>query len=225
MKTCLNEVLRFKPSTMKSVIIVEDAKGVRQQLVRLIESVSDMKCLGAFASGEEALPVILKTMPDVVLMDIGLPRMSGIQCVAEIKRIFPDIKVIMVTAYVDSERIFRALKSGANGYLVKTNAPEQLINAIRDVHQGGAPMSGSIARKVVQHFHRLGPSAQESGNLSPREEEVLGLLTLGFAYKEIGNQLDISSETVRTYVKQICKKMQVRRPVEAVVKHQALAGK
>src|SRR6267154_4223402 len=146
----------------KSVIIVEDDRGLREQLVQILESARDIKCLGAFNSAEQALPQILAKNPDVVLMDIKLPGMSGIQCVAEIKKVVPAMQIIMVTVYEDSERIFRALKAGANGYLVKSSPPEQLIQAIRDAYKGGAPMSSHIAHKVVQHFHLLGPSVQEA---------------------------------------------------------------
>src|SRR6266850_786304 len=203
----------------KSVIVVEDDRGLREQLVQILETAPDIKCLGAFASAEQALPQILEKDPDVVLMDIKLPGMSGIQCVAEIKKIRPEMQIIMVTIYEDSERIFRALKAGANGYLVKSSPPEQLLEAIRDAYRGGAPMSSPIARKVVQHFHLLGPSVDETQNLSPRERQVLDLLAMGFIYKEIGNKLDIGTETVRTYVKNICQKMHVRGRVEAVAKH------
>jgi DNA-binding NarL/FixJ family response regulator len=208
----------------KTVIVVEDDKGLREQLVQVVESASDIKCLGAFTSGEEALPKILEKKPDVVLMDIRLPGMSGIQCVAEVKKVMPDMQIIMVTIYEDSERIFRALKAGANGYLVKSSPPEQLIHAIRDAYIGGAPMSSHIARKVVQHFHLLGPSVQEDNNLSPREREVLDLLASGFIYKEIGSKLNIGVETVRTHVKNICQKMHVRSRLEAVARHRQEAG-
>jgi DNA-binding NarL/FixJ family response regulator len=205
----------------KTVIIVEDNQGLRDQLLQILDSAADIRCAGAFVSGETALPEILKKKPDVVLMDIKLPGMSGIQCVAEIKKALPQTQVIMVTVYEDSERIFRALKAGANGYLIKSGPPEQLLESIRDVHKGGAPMSSHIARKVVQHFHLLGPSVQESENLSPREQEVLDLLAMGFIYKEIGSKLNISSETVRTYVKNICQKMHVRSRLEAVARHRS----
>jgi DNA-binding NarL/FixJ family response regulator len=207
----------------KTVVIVEDDRGLREQLVQILESASDIKCLGAFMSGEDALPKILEKRPDVVLMDIKLPGMSGIQCVAEIKKMVPEMQIIMVTIYEDSERIFRALKAGANGYLVKSSPPEQLIEAIRDAYKGGAPMSSHIARKVVQHFHLLGPSVQEAENLSPREREVLDLLAMGFIYKEIGSKLNIGPETVRTYVKNICQKMHVRSRLEAVARHRTEA--
>jgi DNA-binding NarL/FixJ family response regulator len=203
----------------KTVVIVEDDKGLREQLVQILESAPDIKCLGAFMSAEQALPQILAKNPDVVLMDIKLPGMSGIQCVAEIKKVVPAMQVIMVTVYEDSERIFRALKAGANGYLVKSSPPEQLLAAIRDVYKGGAPMSSHIASKVVKHFHLIGHSPREAENLSPREREVLELLASGFIYKEIGDKLNIGTETVRTYVKNICQKMHVRGRVEAVAKH------
>ncbi len=203
----------------KTVVVVEDDKGLREQLVQILESTSDIQCLGAYASAEEALPQILAKNPDVVLMDIKLPHMSGIQCVAEIKKTSPAMQIIMVTVYEDSERIFRALKAGANGYLVKSSPPEQLLAAIRDVHQGGAPLSSHIASKVVKHFHMVGNSPTESENLSPREREVLDLLAEGFIYKEIGDKLNIGTATVRTYVKNICQKMHVRSRLEAVAKH------
>ena len=205
----------------KTVVVVEDDRGLREQLMLILETASDIKCLGAFASAEEALPQILAKNPDVVLMDIKLPGMSGIQCVAEIKKAAPAMQIIMVTIYEDSERIFRALKSGANGYLVKSSPPEQLIEAIRDVSKGGAPMSSHIASKVVKHFHLVGNSPTESENLSPREREVLELLASGFIYKEIGDKLNIGTETVRTYVKNICQKMHVRSRLEAVAKHKS----
>lgn len=201
-----------------TVALVEDDRGLRDQLVSLLGSAPDIRCVGAFASGEEALKQIPLCNPQVVLMDIQLPGMSGIECVSRLKRILPGAHIVMVTVYEDSERIFRALKAGASGYLVKSSPPEQLLEAIRDVHMGGAPMSGHIARKVVQHFHRIGPSPAEEENISPREQQVLDLLATGLIYKEIGDQLGIGVETVRTHVKSICQKMHVRNRVEAVAK-------
>ncbi len=202
----------------KTVALVEDDARLRKQLVQILEDIDDIECVIVCASAEEALEKIPSKNPDVVLMDIKLPRMSGIQCVTELKRILPEVQVIMVTVYEDSDRIFKALKAGASGYLVKSCPPEQLIAAIRDVFAGGAPMSGHIARKVVQHFHLMGPAPSEADNLSPREQQVLDLLAMGFIYKEIGGKLDIGTETVRTYVKNICQKMHVRGRVEAVAK-------
>ena len=205
----------------KSVIIVEDDRGLRAQINKLLATAEDIACIGAYASAEEALPRIIEKCPDVVLMDIKLPGMSGIQCVAEIRKTFPTLQIIMVTVYEESERIFRALKAGATGYIIKSDSPDQLLEAIRDAYKGGAPMSSSIARKVVQHFHLIGISPQESENLSPRELEVLELLAQGFIYKEIGDKLTIGVTTVRSHVKNICHKMHVRSRVEAVARHRA----
>src|ERR1700756_4071868 len=129
----------------KSVVIVEDDRGFREELVQILRSAPDISCAGAYASAEDALPKILEKRPDVVLMDIKLPGMSGIQCVTEIKKVIPDMQIIMVTVYEDSERIFRALKAGASGYLVKSCPPEQLLASIRDVHNGGSALSTHIA--------------------------------------------------------------------------------
>src|ERR1043165_4715879 len=203
----------------KSVVVVEDDRRLREQLVQILERTSGIRNLGAYASAEEALPQILARNPDVVLMDIKLPGMSGIDCVLEIKKTMPAVHIIMVTVFEDSERIFRALKAGANGYLVKSSPPEQLLAAIRDVSSGGAPMSSPIASKVERHFHLIGNAGPESQNLSPREREVIELLASGFIYKEIGDRLSIGTETVRTHVKNICQKMHVRSRLEAVARH------
>src|SRR3569833_102295 len=198
----------------KTVAVVEDNPRLRGQLLQILENLSDIECVGAYATGEEAVEGIPSKRPDVVLMDIKLPCISGIQCVAELKKVLPKVQIIMVTIYEDSEKIFKALKAGACGYLVKSADPDELVEAIRDVFMGGSPMSSHIARKVVQHFHQLGPAA----DLSPREEQVLGLLSSGYVYKEIGDQLGIGMETVRSHVKNICQKMHVRSRIEAVAR-------
>jgi DNA-binding NarL/FixJ family response regulator len=203
----------------KSIVIVEDDRGLREQLVKIVRGAADMRCDGAFASAEEVLPAVERMTPDVILMDIKLPKMSGIECLRLIKSKLPEVRVLMVTVYKDSEQIFRALKAGANGYLIKSSPPEELLAAIRDVQNGSAPLSGPIALKVVEHFHEMGPSAKETENLSTRERQVLDLLAKGFIYKEIGAQLGIEVETVRTYVKKICQKLHVRSRLEAVAKH------
>ncbi len=203
----------------KQVAIVEDDKGLREQLKQILKTASGVRCVGAYGSAEEALECLPAVRPDVVLMDIKLPRMSGIECVAKLKEILPAVQIIVVTVYEDSELIFRALRSGASGYLVKSGPPEKLIEAIQDVTLGGSPLSTHIARKVVQHFQNVGSAEQEPELLSHREREVLDLLTAGYIYKEIGEKLVIATETVRTYVKHICQKMQVRNRVEAVARH------
>ncbi|HEX4646825.1 MAG TPA: response regulator transcription factor [Verrucomicrobiae bacterium] len=203
----------------KSVMVVEDDPGLREQLVEILDQAPDIKCIGAFASAEDALKVVPMQQPDVVLMDIGLPGMSGIQCVAELRRIAPKVQIIMVTVYEDSERIFNTLKAGASGYLVKSGHPDELLGSVRDLFGGGAPMSSHIARKVVKHFHLLGPAPSAAQDLSPREGQVLNLLASGMTYREIAEELKIGIETVRTYVKNICQKMHVRNRVEAVARH------
>ncbi|HEX3799927.1 MAG TPA: response regulator transcription factor [Verrucomicrobiae bacterium] len=203
----------------KSVVVVEDDPGLREQLVEILDQAADIKCVGAFESAEEALKIVPIQNPDVVLMDIGLPGMSGIECVVELKKTTPSVQIIMVTVYEDSERIFRALKAGASGYLVKSSHPDGLLDSVRDLFGGGAPMSSHIARKVVMHFHLLGPAETEGQNLSPREGQVLSLLASGLTYREIAKKLEIGTETVRSHVKNICHKMHVRNRVEAVAKH------
>jgi DNA-binding NarL/FixJ family response regulator len=202
----------------KSVIVVEDDPKLRDQLTKILATAQDIVCIGAYNSAEKALPEILSKKPDIVLMDIKLPGKTGIECVSEIKKSFPTMQIIMVTIYEETESIFRALKAGASGYIIKSDSPDQLPDAIRDVYAGGAPMSSSIARKVVQHFHLIGVSPQESENLSHREREVLELLAQGFIYKEISEKLNIGVTTVRTHVRNICDKLHVRSRLEAVAK-------
>jgi DNA-binding NarL/FixJ family response regulator len=207
----------------KSVIIVEDDRALRDELVKILNTAPDIVCLGAVGSAEEALQVIPRRPPDTVLMDIKLPKMSGIECTAELKKILPQLQIIMLTVYEESAQIFRALRAGASGYLLKSSPPQRLFAAIRDVQEGGAPLSSHIARQVVQHFHEEGRQSRESHSLSPREAEVLELLAVGYIYKEIADRLKIGLETVRTHVKNICVKMHVRSRVEAVARHRAQA--
>jgi DNA-binding NarL/FixJ family response regulator len=202
----------------KSVAVVEDDALLRDQLVEILGTAPDIKCVGAFSSGEEAVRKIPAHYPDVVLMDIKLPGISGIQCVIQLKKLNPALQIIMVTVYKDNERIFKALKAGADGYLLKSGPPSQLLEAVRDVNAGGAPISSHIARKVVEHFHLLTADPHAEEKLSPREQQVLTLLASGFIYKEIADQLGIGVTTVRTYVAKICEKMHVRNRLEAVAK-------
>jgi DNA-binding NarL/FixJ family response regulator len=204
----------------KSVVVVEDDAGLREQLAKILKAAPDIVFAGAYASAEDALPKIAKLRPSVVLMDIKLPGMSGTQCVAEIKKVSPSPQVIMVTVYEDSESIFSALKAGADGYIIKSDSPDQLLSAIRNVSESGGSMSIPIARKVIKYFHLIGASAQDTENLSPREHEVLDLLAQGYTYKEIGEMLKIGTATVRTHVQHICRKMHVRSRLEAVARRQ-----
>lgn len=203
----------------RTVAIVEDDTGIREDLVALLNASPGFRCVGACAAGEEALVQIPFWRPEVVLMDINLPKMSGIECVARLKAKMPDLLILMLTVYEDGDSILRALKAGASGYLVKRLAADKLLEAIREVLTGGAPMSCHIARKVVQFFHAVGPSPEVSENLSPRELEILDLLVAGHFFKEIAGRLGIGGETVRTHVDHIYRKLHVRSRTEAVVKY------
>ncbi|HTJ79384.1 MAG TPA: response regulator transcription factor [Rariglobus sp.] len=205
----------------KTVVIVEDDPGLQQQLTVMLKRCPDIECLYAVGSGEEALAKIPKQTPDVVLMDIRLPGMSGIECVAALKKIIPGLEIVMLTIYQDEESIFQALKAGASGYLIKSSEPEVLYGAIRDVSSGGAPFTSHIARKVVEHFQPSRAENSQDERLSPREHEVIELMAEGFRYKEIAEKLGIGLETVRTHVKNICIKMHVRTRIEAILKHRS----
>jgi DNA-binding NarL/FixJ family response regulator len=208
-----------KSKAVRRVAIVEDDNGLRRQLEEILESAEGVRCVGAYPSAEAALRNLLNVRPDVILMDIKLPGMSGIECVARLRDDLPATHIIMLTVYEDSERIFQALQAGADGYLVKSSPTEALLAAIEDVHQGGAPMSTNIARKVIRRFRQFEPSADKAEGLAPREREVLDLLSSGYAYKEIADQMGITSETVRSYVKVICKKLHVKNRLEAVARY------
>jgi DNA-binding NarL/FixJ family response regulator len=203
---------------LRRVAIVEDDRGLRDQLQNILKSAPGVCCVGTFGTGEKALEGMVAVKPDVILMDINLPGMSGIECVAHLRKDLSDAHFIMLTVYEDSDRIFQALQAGADGYLVKSSPTDVLLRAIEDVHQGGSPMSSHIARKVVRQFRQAEPSRDETANLAPREREVLNLLASGYVYKEIGDQLGIGTETVKTYVKNICKKLHVRNRMEAVAR-------
>jgi DNA-binding NarL/FixJ family response regulator len=178
--------------------------------------------VGTFSSAEQALEGMAAVQPDVILMDINLPGMSGIECVARLRKDLSVAHVIMLTVYEDSERIFQALQAGADGYLVKTSPTKMLLQAIEDVYMGGAPMSSHIARKVVRQFRQTDSPTDETKSLSPRERETMELLAAGYVYKEIADKMSIGSETVRTYIKGACKKLHVRNRIEAVARYSAL---
>ena len=203
---------------IKTVVIVEDDPGLRAQIEAFLAKTSDIRCLYSVGSAEEALSRIPKEIPDIVIMDVGLPKMSGIDCVAALKKEVPDLEIIILTIYEDTDNIFRALKAGASGYLIKSNRSANLLKAIRDIHSGAAPLSGSIARKIIRHFQTEVPEAHAE-MLSPRETEILRLLAVGDRYKEIAADLDIGIETVRTHIKRVYKKLHVRSRMEAVAKY------
>jgi DNA-binding NarL/FixJ family response regulator len=200
------------------VSIVEDNEQLRGTLARLIGKADGFQFVSQYESAEAALEGLPKDRPEVVLMDINLPGISGVECVRRLKRSSPEISAVMLTAYEDTENIFNALAAGANGYLLKRAPRAELLEAIREVHLGGSPMTTHIARKVVQSFQKAAPSPQTGEALSTREQEVLDCLSQGFLYKEIAEKLGISYETVHTYIRRIYEKLQVRTRTEAVAK-------
>jgi len=174
---------------------------------------------GAFPNAVEALPVLIASPPKVVLMDIQMPGMSGIECVAKLKAACPEILVLMVTVYDNNDRVFEALAAGASGYLLKRDVPAKLIESLDDALSGGSPMSSAIARKVVQFFHKEPATPNLGLHLTPREKQILDLLVKGSLYKEIAWELNIGMETVRTHLHNIYTKLHVRTRTEAVVKY------
>lgn len=201
-----------------TVAIVEDNQGTRESLAKLLGRSPGLQCLYACATAEEALQRIPRERPDVALVDINLPGMSGIECVAELKRRMPDLQVLMLTTYEESDLIFNSLRAGANGYLLKNMPPDELVQAVEQVQAGGAPMSIRIARKVVDHFHQIKAGSAEVEKLSTREHQILSLLAKGLHYKEISDRLGISLSTVRTHIHAVYQKLHVQSRTEAVVK-------
>ena len=202
-----------------SVSIVEDDAGVRNTLAKLIDSSSGFRCLSQHPTAESALKELPKANPEVVLMDINLPGLSGVECVRRLKPTLPRAQIIMLTVYQNTEHIFNALAAGATGYLLKQTPPAELLAAIRDVHGGGSPMSSHIARKIVQSFQKPAPAKSGLESLTPRETEVLDYLAKGFLYKEIADALKISYDTVHAHIRKIYEKLQVRSRTEAVARH------
>src|SRR5205807_9215912 len=201
-----------------TVSIVEDNEQLRGTLARVINRAEGFRCVSQYVDAEAALEGLPKDRPEVVLMDINLPGMNGVECVRQLKQTLPQMLVIMLTVYEDTENIFNALAAGAAGYLLKRTKSAELLEAIREVHRGGSPMTTHIARKVTQSFQKAGPSSQPTENLSEREQQVLDCLSQGFLYKEIAEKLGISYETVHTYIRRIYEKLQVRTRTEAVAK-------
>ncbi len=200
------------------VAIVEDNSVVRENLSVLINAAPGFSCVTSCSSAEEAWQRLPALAPDVVLMDIHLPGRSGIACVSRLRTLLPQTHVIMLTIEEDSEQVFESLKAGATGYLVKHVAPQEILDAVAEVHGGGAPMSSHIARKVVTAFREPAASGIEDLPLSPREEEVLRLLAKGHRSKEIAEELGLGVGTVNTYVRHIYEKLHVRSRAQAVAR-------
>jgi len=203
-------------------MVVEDDPSVRTILTRWLEEAEGFVCAGVFPDVESALPHLARAKPDVALVDINLPGLSGIECVRQLKPVTPQTQFVMLTVYEDSNHIFDALSSGATGYLVKTTSREDLIAALREVHAGGSPMSGNIARKVVQSLQQPKSALKPANELSKRENEVLALLAQGYLYKEIADALGIGLETVNTYIRRIYEKLHVHSRAQAVARYTSL---
>lgn len=203
---------------MTRIAIVEDNRIIRESLMEFVQAGAECECVFACATAAEALRMIPRHQPEIVLMDIQLPDISGIECTAQLKQLLPSVQIIMVTVYEDTERIFKALRAGACGYLLKRCTPEELLGAIREVRQGGAPMSREIARKVIASFQEPVAVAAEVEGLSPREREILELLAGGFPNKEIADRIGLTDGTVRWHLRHVYHKLHVRSRTEAALK-------
>lgn len=205
-------------SEMIKIIITEDNVTIREGLALLINATEGMNCIAQYNSCEEMLADVKNHQPDVILQDIGLPGMTGIEGVKKIREILPDIIILMLTVYEDEDNIFESLKAGASGYLLKKTSPAQLIESIKDAYNGGSPMSSNIARKVVSFFKKERKVDDPEANLSKREKEILASLAEGNSYKLIADKLFISIDTVRTHIRHIYKKLHVHSQSEAISK-------
>lgn len=211
--------MKYNPTVTIAVAIVEDDAPARKIFAGWIQRASGFKLLGDWGDAESALAPILQGKPHVVLTDINLPGISGVEAVKRLKPSLPETQFVMLTVYEDADHIFNALAAGASGYLLKQTPREELLNALTDVYHGGSPMTSNIARKVVQSFRQVPPPpVTDAEELSPREQEVLELLARGYLYKEIAERLNISVATVNTYVRRMYEKLHVRSRAQAVAK-------
>jgi DNA-binding NarL/FixJ family response regulator len=215
--------MSYKGTMAIAVSIVEDDAQARKILAGWLSHAAGFRLTGDWGDAEAALVALQDRKPNVVLMDINLPGMSGVDAVRKLKPILPDTQFVMLTVYEDADHIYNALAAGATGYLLKETPRQELLNALQDVHHGGSPMTSNIARKVVQSFGQARPSSVTANELSPREQEVLDLLARGYLYKEIAERLNISIPTVNTYVRRMYEKLHVRSRAQAVAKYAHLA--
>lgn len=199
--------------------MVEDLPAIRESIKLAIDGTDDLLCISVYENAETALEALPVLKPDIVLMDINLPGMSGIACMERIRASCPDIQFMMFTIYENSEQVFEALACGASGYLLKKTPHDQILEALRELHRGGSPMSTHIARKVVGAFRKPLSGSPSQNPLSAREQEVLGLLSKGYLYKEIGDRLGISTGTVRQHIHKIYDKLHVQNRTEALNKY------
>lgn len=209
---------------MTNIAIVEDNRITRDGLETIVNLSPDFRCIATFATAEDALRELPKLPVELVLMDIQLPNLSGVECVAKLKELRPELKAIMVTVYEDPDRIFRALRAGASGYLLKRSTPEEVLNAMREVQHGGGAMSGEIARKVIGYFQAQAATTAAVDDLTPREREVLELVVHGLSNKEISDRLSVTIAAVRWHLKHIYQKLHVHSRTEAALKYRPGAG-
>lgn len=201
------------------VAIVEDDEEIRADVSHRLGRNSSFRLLRSYADAESAMADLPSRHPHVVLMDINLPGMDGVECVRQLKTKMPGVQFIMFTVYEDGDRLFKSLMAGASGYLLKRTPPDKFLTAIREVHEGGAPMSPEIARRVVQHFQQMPEPSREVQELSAREKDVLEQLAKGYLYKEIEENLHISTGTLRTHIANVYGKLHVHSRTEAVIKY------
>ena len=214
----LNHLVAGSLSPMNRIAIVEDKTVIRAGFEKLIAELDGCVCVGAFATAEDALRLLPPLQPDIVIMDIHLPNLSGIECTAQLKVLLPKVRILMVTVYEDEEKIFNALKAGASGYILKRSGPEEIVEAIEELRRGGAPMTSAIARRVVESFLVKPAGMPAEADLSRRELEILECLSRGDSNKKIAQQLSVSTDTVRWHLQRIYDKLHVHGRTEAAVK-------
>jgi DNA-binding NarL/FixJ family response regulator len=201
-----------------TISLIEDDRATLETLALLLNGTVGLCCHSTHRNAESALKFIPSSPPEVVVVDLVLPRTSGVDCVRELKRQLPALRIMALTLFEDTDLVFKALEAGADGYVMKTEQPSRILEAIREVHAGGAPMSSEIAAKVVHYFHQRGQAKAAQPELTPRESETLACLSKGYLYKEIAQQMGISIQTVNTHIKSIYHKLQVRSRTQAVTK-------
>jgi DNA-binding NarL/FixJ family response regulator len=208
-----------KQSSGIAVSVVEDNRGMRESFAALLNQAPGLRCISTYASGEEAVTGIPQDKPHVALVDIHLPGMNGIECVARLKQLVPGLEILMLTRYEKSETIFASLRAGASGYLVKDTPSVELIQAVEQVHAGGAPLSMQVASKVVSYFNQIKRPSSDLERLTPREQELLESLAKGYSYRELAEALGISINTARAHLHAIYRKLHVSSGTQAVVKY------